>query len=130
MKKVSAVVVSRLTCDPITVQPFIVLYRWRVKRGCEQQFIERWSLNTQWLREQGSFGSRLHRGVDGLFYSYAQWPDAQTRANAFAREVEEPSHQSTSEFIEESFPEVILEPVADYLVAPPKQSDVATLTLA
>jgi hypothetical protein len=114
----------------MTSQPFTVLYRWRVKRGCEQHFIERWSANTQSLLGHGSYGSRLHRGDDGLFYAYAQWPDEQTRAEAFVREAVNPSYQSTAELIEEFLPEVILAPVADYLVGAPNQSAVASFIAA
>ena len=27
----------------------------------------------------GSLGSRLHRGSDGIWYGYAQWPSEETR---------------------------------------------------
>ncbi len=98
---------------------FIVLYRWRIKPEMEQQFIKSWSEVTDYYRKNyDSPGSRLHRGSDGLFYAYAQWQSAEQRANAFANENAEISNAATKmrEAIEEGFPEVVLEGIADYLV--------------
>lgn len=53
----------------------VVLYRWRLHPNMESSFIAAWSRVSDLLRaERGSLGSRLHRGSDGLWYSYAQWP--------------------------------------------------------
>jgi len=66
-----------------STQPaFIVQYRWKLKPGKEQQFIDAWSIATKALRELGSFGSRLHKGPDDVWYGYAQWPSAQARDDA------------------------------------------------
>ena len=97
----------------------IVLYRWRVKSQLEQQFIESWSEVTSYFRRKyDSLGSRLHCGSDGLFYGYAQWKSAEQRASAFAGGNPEISVAGAKmrEAIEESFPEVVLEQIADYLV--------------
>jgi heme-degrading monooxygenase HmoA len=98
---------------------FVVLYRWRVNPNLEQQFTENWSAISTYLRENyGSLGSRLHRGNDGIWYSYAQWKSAEQRAQAFASESGKYNEASEKmkEAIEESFPEILLETVSDYLI--------------
>ncbi len=100
---------------------FIVLYRWRIKPNLERQFIESWSERTAfWLEKYDSRGSRLHRGGDGIFYSYAQWKSVEQREQAFAAEIGKIplSRQKFQEAVEEVFPEIKLEIVADYLILP------------
>lgn len=99
---------------------FTVLYRWRLHEGKEQQFIRAWSrVSDLYLRHRGSLGSRLHRGPDGIWYSYAQWPSAQARDAAFAGpRLDESASQDMRAAVAESFPEIVLEPVADYLRLP------------
>jgi hypothetical protein len=58
---------------------FAVAYRWTIIPGREAQFEEGWRAGTQAIaREFNGWGSRLHRGEDGKFYAYAQWPDRTT----------------------------------------------------
>ena len=96
---------------------FAVLYRWRLHDGSEVSFIEGWTRVSEVLRERGSLGSRLHRGPDGIWYSYAQWPSAQARQQAFAGPPADPAaSRAMQAAIAESFPELVLEPVADLLV--------------
>ena len=80
--------------------------------------MEAWSRVSALLLEQrGSLGSRLHKGADGIWYSYAQWPDAETRSIAFAGgavDVEAANRMRAA--IAETLPEVVLESVADYMV--------------
>ena len=103
------------------------LYRWKIKPGFEQQFIDCWSQVTLCLREEhGSLGSRLHRGNDGLYYGYAMWPSLEQRNMAFEKGVEHPARPRMAEAIEESFPEILLEVVADHLrtdTEPPARSE-------
>ncbi|MDQ3748369.1 MAG: antibiotic biosynthesis monooxygenase [Acidobacteriota bacterium] len=102
---------------------FVVLYRWRVRPNLEQQFVENWSARTAYLREKyDSLGSRLHRGSDGIWYSYAQWKSAEQREQAFNAESNTVSKtsQKFQEAIEESFPEIQLEVISDYLILPKK----------
>lgn len=97
----------------------VVLYRWRLHPGSEASFTEAWSRITESLRSQaGSQGSRLHRGSDGLWYGYAQWPDDAARQRAFAQPLDPESGARMLAAIAESFPEVLLTPVADFLVLP------------
>jgi len=94
----------------------VFLYRWRIKPEKEAQFIEAWSEITDFYRENfDSLGSRLHRGDDGVFYAYAQWESIEHRENAFANAPDLPARAKMREAIEESFPEVRLEILADYL---------------
>ena len=97
----------------------VVLYRWRVRPDQEDVFVAAWSAITALLRSQrGSLGSRLHRGSDGLWYGYAQWPDTEHRQRAFADPVDPAAGARLRAAVAESFPEVVLDPVADYLVLP------------
>jgi len=97
----------------------VVLYRWRLHPGSEASFIEAWSRVTELLRSHaGSLGSRLHRGNDGIWYGYAQWPNDQTRQCAFAQSLDPAALTQMRAAIAESLPEVLLEPVSDFLVLP------------
>lgn len=95
----------------------IVLYRWRIKAGMEDLFVDSWSKITFYFRENcNSLGSRLHQGSDNLFYGYAQWHSAKDRAKAFlSNDLTETSNVMKS-CIEESFPEIFLDKIADYLI--------------
>lgn len=98
---------------------FVVLYRWLIKEGMERQFVESWSERTAYLLEKyDTLGSRLHRGNDGIWYSYAQWKSAEQREQAFESEADIVSavEEKMREAIEESFAEIKLETVSDYLV--------------
>jgi len=54
-----------------------VLYRWRIKPGMEEQFVDGCQRVTRAIRANcGSFGSRLHRAADGTWFGYARWPHA------------------------------------------------------
>lgn len=103
--------------NPTTATGFVVLYRWRLHPGTEDAFVRAWSRVSEKLRSgRGSLGSRLHRGSDGLWYSYAQWPSAQARSDAFALGPVDPeAARVMDEAIAERFPEIVLEPVADFL---------------
>lgn len=95
---------------------FIVLYRWRLKPGSEDEFVAAWTRVSELLRARGSLGSRLHRGSDGLWYSYAQWPSQEARAAAFAGgPVDATALAQMRAAVEESFEEVVLEAVSDLL---------------
>lgn len=99
---------------------FVVLYRWRLKPGLESQFIAAWARITQRFHQfHGSLGARLHRGSDGLWYSYAQWPSAMQRERAFTSSVDPEASAMLREAISESLPEVQLEIAADFLAPSP-----------
>jgi heme-degrading monooxygenase HmoA len=96
---------------------FIVLYRWRLHPGSEDAFVRGWSRMSDLLRQRGSLGSKLHRGSDGLWYSYAQWPSAKAREDVFALgSLDEHASEQMRSAVAERFPEIVLDPVADFLV--------------
>jgi hypothetical protein len=98
---------------------FAVLYRWRLHPGTDEAFIEGWSRVTRGLLAKGALGSRLHRGPDGLWYAYAQWPSAEVRARVFAEPPGDPEASALMQSaVAERLPEIVLEPVADLLVLP------------
>jgi heme-degrading monooxygenase HmoA len=125
--RISAVVVAaRKPAPALRAGPrFVVLYRWRLHPGAEAAFVAAWSrVSDLLLRERGSLGSRLHRGADGLWYSYAQWPSAEARASAFAAGPVDPEASARMRAaIAETLPEVVLESVADFIVPPRDPSD-------
>lgn len=98
---------------------FAVLYRWRLHPEKESQFIEAWSqVSEKLLLERGSLGSRLHKGNDGLWYSYAQWPSAAVRKKAFSLpSVDTDALAGMQDAVAESLPEIILESVSDFMVS-------------
>lgn len=97
---------------------FAVIYRWRLKPGMEAQFVEAWSRITElYVAHKGGLGSRLHKGPDGVWYGYAQWPSAEARATAFAADSLDPlARDRMRAAVAEPLDEIVLEPVADYLV--------------
>lgn len=97
--------------------PFIVLYRWKLQAGAEDTFVAAWSRLTELLKARGSLGSRLHCGPDGIWYGYAQWSSAQARQAAFAEDLDPAAAALMRSAIAESFPEISLQVVADYLDA-------------
>ena len=103
---------------PMSAPGHCVVYRFRVKEGREDEFVRAWTDVTIKLRDQrGGLGSRLHRGPDGIWYAYAQWPSAEARSKAFeGPPVDAEASARMRELTEDSFPEIVLEPVADYLV--------------
>ncbi len=103
--------------SPADGQPVAFLYRWRIKPGKEIQFARAWTLGTEALHEHcGSFGSRLHRGSDGLWYGYALWPSMEARERGFAAGLVPDNYELMQDAVEESLPEVVLNPVIDRLV--------------
>ena len=97
---------------------FVVLYRWRLNPGSEASFVDAWSKVSDLLRsERGSLGSRLHRGPDGIWYSYAQWPSSQARDDAFSLgSVDQQASEQMAQAIAERLPEIVLESVADFIL--------------
>lgn len=95
----------------------VFLYRWLIKPGFEDQFVESWSAITAYYRKQdGSLGSRLHRGTDGVWYAYAQWQSPGQRQAAFAEIPEMPERDMLKAAIEEFLDETELEITVDFLV--------------
>lgn len=98
----------------------VVLYRWRVRPEASASFVAAWTRITERLhRDHGSLGSRLHRGDDGLWYAYAQWPSAEHRARAFAATPHGADAAAIEAAVLERLPEVRLEPIAGFLAPLP-----------
>ncbi|QQS41210.1 MAG: antibiotic biosynthesis monooxygenase [Acidobacteriota bacterium] len=95
---------------------FTVLYRWRLREGSERKFVDAWTEVTEYhLANSGSFGSRLHKGNDGTWYAYAQWPSQEARQRAFSGDELEGAADAMSQCVEERFPEVLLSVESDLL---------------
>jgi hypothetical protein len=98
---------------------FAVMYRWRLKPGTEDVFKDAWARVTRTIRhDHGGLGSRLHRSEDGTWLAYAQLPDRETREalQALPATATEASRMMV-ECVQERLPPLLLEPVADLLVA-------------
>lgn len=97
---------------------FAVIYRARIHPGKEDAYVAAWSRITELLRsERGALGSRLHRGPDGIWYAYAQWPSAAAREAAFELgSIDSVAEEQVRDSVLEYFPEIVLEPIADYLI--------------
>jgi quinol monooxygenase YgiN len=98
---------------------FAVVYRWRLKPGAEAAFQDAWARTTRAIcRDHGGLGSRLHRVQDGTWLAYAQWPDRQAwEALQSLSAADSGAANPMSDCVEERFPPLLLEPVADLLVA-------------
>src|SRR3954453_19632560 len=97
---------------------FAMLYRFRVRAGMEAEFTDAWAGLTELIRDhRGGRGSPLHRGDDGLFYAYAQWPDrAAWEADGSMPPEAELLGRTMTEAIVERLPAIELTPVADLLL--------------
>ncbi len=96
---------------------FVVIYRWKLRTGREERFVEAWSAMTRSIRDQcGSFGSRLHASSDGTWVAYAQWPDEKTWRECSPDNASAGEGMASS--IEEDFEPLRLTTVADLLTNP------------
>jgi len=96
---------------------FAVIYRWRIRSGMEERFVQAWEVVTKSLMEEReALGSRLHRGEDGMWIAYAQWPTKQAWEQS--RElgaVDSGAATVMREAIEESLEPILMQPVCDHL---------------
>lgn len=96
---------------------FAVIYRWRLRPGHEEQFVDGWARVTRAIHAScGSYGSRLHRAGDDTWVAYARWPDAATRERCEHGDPE--GGRMMREAVAESFPETVLDVVEDLLREP------------
>ncbi|MCA8946516.1 MAG: antibiotic biosynthesis monooxygenase [Planctomycetes bacterium] len=59
---------------------FGIVYRFKVRPGKAEAFIDAWARMTVAIHEQrGGLGSRLHDAGDNVFFAYAQWPAREIR---------------------------------------------------
>lgn len=95
---------------------FVAVYRWRLKPGMEDQFVDGWERVTRAIwRSCGSCGSRLHQCSDDTWLAYARWPDAATRD---ACEHEEPEDTGLCDAVADHFEDVLCTMVRDLLAEP------------
>ncbi|MES2034120.1 MAG: antibiotic biosynthesis monooxygenase [Pseudomonadota bacterium] len=63
---------------------FVAVYRARLKPGREDQYADAWREATQVaIDHDGSGGSALFKGDDGLWTAIARWPDRGARQRFF-----------------------------------------------
>lgn len=62
-----------------------ILYQWRIREGCMDQFRQDWAAVTEALVQQGSHGSALFEAPDGSVVAIARWPDLATRMASSGR---------------------------------------------
>jgi quinol monooxygenase YgiN len=62
---------------------FCLIYRFTVKPGEVDTFLEAWRALTLLIRDhEGGLGSRLHQETPLTYIAYAQWPDRLTWENS------------------------------------------------
>jgi hypothetical protein len=89
-----------------------VVYRWRLKPDRRDAFAAAWAEATGALVAHGSMGSALFEGPDGVSWAIARWPDAETRARAFAS-LEGDVAARMEACVQERFDAVVLDLVQD-----------------
>lgn len=96
---------------------FAVMYRWRLKPGSEERFVDGWHRVTAAILDAcGSFGSRLHRCEDGTWIAYARWPSDEVRRRCFDGPPLDPEgSRMMRDAIDEEYDEVRLQVVDDLL---------------
>ena len=108
-----------------------VLYRWKLKPGREAEFEAAWTDGTLRIHQAcGSYGAVLHKGEDGLYWSYAAWPDEADRQQCFEDHdwFSQDCFRAMQACIAERFDEIPLSVTHDELAARTPSLDVATLT--
>lgn len=89
----------------------VVVYHWRLKPDCVDQFCDAWEKTTQALLEYGAMGSALFLAPDGTHYAIAKWPDAETRQRVFDQWDGRGLIQAMQSAVAERFPELMLNEV-------------------
>jgi len=88
-----------------------VLYRWELKPGREDDFRVAWTEGTKLIHKKcASYGARLHKGADGLFWSYARWPSEDVRQACWKTHDfgDRECFQIMRDCIKERLPEIVL----------------------
>ncbi len=98
-------------------------YPWTVKPGREKQFEDGWRKLTVAIREVcGSYGSRLHRADDGIYYAYAMWPSEQARHDCGSADLDSAAgaRRAMREAIDQDHPEIRMTLLIDEIRQPPR----------
>ena len=70
---------------------FIVIYRWRLHPGREQEFRAAWEeLSAQYVQLRGQRDAKLVEGADGVWVGKAVWADRDDYILALERGVTDP----------------------------------------
>tara|TARA_R110002072_G_scaffold54220_2_gene142345 strand:+ start:628 stop:1461 length:834 start_codon:yes stop_codon:yes gene_type:complete len=88
-----------------------ILYRWTIKPGREDDFRAAWLEGTKLIHSRcSSFGARLHRAEDGLFWSYARWPSESARQACFNEQdfFDHDCFKTMQACIKERFDEIVM----------------------
>lgn len=94
----------------------VVLHRFRLKSGQEDDFVSAWERLTDVLREEcGALGSRMHKADDGTYVAYARWPSRAVWQNSQDNPPKSAARSLMAATIEERFPEQHFEIVSDRL---------------
>lgn len=64
---------------------FVVIYRWRIQPGREQDFIAQWRSITDRGHAAGSGGSSLFKDGSGVWVAIARWSSREARDDFFAQ---------------------------------------------
>jgi ribosomal-protein-alanine N-acetyltransferase len=107
-----------------------VLYRWRLKPGRDADFREAWAEGTRRIHDTcGSHGAALNQDEDGIYWSYAVWPDEAVRKACFKENdwFSQDCFVTMQDCITERFEEIRLEVTNSELVPPPKPHAVPPL---
>jgi quinol monooxygenase YgiN len=103
-----------------------VIYRFKVKPGMEDAFVDAWHrLTVAIRRERGSLGSRLHRADDGAFVAYAQWPDRELFQRAGALGAADEQARDDMRAAMDGPVESLLMTMVDDLLEPPANGSAA-----
>ena len=63
----------------------VVIYRWRLEPGLEQDFVVNWQRITTRGLAAGSGGSSLFKTKDGTWVAIARWPSREARDRFFGQ---------------------------------------------
>jgi len=98
---------------------FIVIYRWRLRAGFEEQFAQAWrGITDLAIHRCGSGGSCLSRSADGTWVAIARWESREARDRCFARDlVSAEVRGRMEEAIAETLPPLELTVIDDCWVA-------------
>jgi len=108
-----------------------VLYRWKLKPGRESEFEEAWTQGTRQIHQTcGSYGAVLHHDGEGIYWSYACWPDEAARQRCFTENdwFSQDCFKTMQACIAERFDEVSLVITNDELKARAPSLEVPALT--
>ncbi len=68
----------------ISNQIYTYIYRWKIKNGKSDDFINSWkNITDYYLEHHNSLGSRLHYIGQNEYIAYANWPNKEARNIAF-----------------------------------------------